>query len=305
LFRRKPTESDLQEIRTQVESLANRLSEFSNKLEGRNVDIQTNIMKEMHTSIDEVRTNLETLSLELNNQVLDLSSRVEKIDQNTSNWVFSINDQIENFRTQYVNVLEELRQAKNIAVEKEEIMTKSYQELVEQLKEKEKLSIEKEKIHKERIDSLQNNIDKRENDLEETRGKLTKLEEDIQKKIRLIDDLEHQKEESKLLDKKYQELEEEFELQKYELERATAQIEAMGEESHKAMGISNAVKIFLGESDSGRVLSQLIALEIATIDEIASMTSIATYTVQQIVNRFRDLSILTFEDGTRRVRIVH
>ena len=305
MFRRKPTESDLQEIRTQVESLANRLSEFSNKLEGRNVDIQTNIMKEMHTSIDEVRTNLETLSLELNNQVLDLSSRVEKIDQNTSNWVFSINDQIENFRTQYVNVLEELRQAKNIAVEKEEIMTKSYQELVEQLKEKEKLSIEKEKIHKERIDSLQNNIDKRENDLEETRGKLTKLEEDIQKKIRLIDDLEHQKEESKLLDKKYQELEEEFELQKYELERATAQIEAMGEESHKAMGISNAVKIFLGESDSGRVLSQLIALEIATIDEIASMTSIATYTVQQIVNRFRDLSILTFEDGTRRVRIVH
>ncbi|WP_455143027.1 hypothetical protein [Candidatus Hodarchaeum mangrovi] len=305
MFRRKPTESDVQEIRSQVESLANRLSEFSKKLEERNVDIQTNIMKELHTSIDEVRTNLESISLELNNQVLDLSSRIEKIDQNTNNWVFSINDQIENFHAQYVNVLEELRQAKNIAVEKEAIMTKSYQELVEQLKEKEKLTIEKEKIHKERMDSLQNNIDKRENELEETRGKLTKLEEDIQKKIRLIDDLESQREESKLLNKKYKELQDEFEIQKYELERAKAQIEAMGEESHKAMGISNAVKIFLGESDSGRILSQLIALEVATIDEIASMTSIATYTVHQIVTRFRDLGILTFENGTRRVRIVH
>ena len=305
MFKKKPTLSDVQEIRTQVESLANRLSEFSKKLEGRNVDIQTNIMKELRSSIDDVRINLENLSLELNNQVLDLSSRVEKLDQNTSNWAFSINEQIENFRTQYVNVLEELRQAKNLAVEKEALMTKSYQELVEQLKEKEKLSIEKEKIHKERIESLQNNIENRENDLEETRGKLSKLEEDIQEKIKLIDELEYQKDESKSLMKKYQKLQEEYEIQKYELERAKTQIEAIGEESQKATVTSNAIKIFLRESDSGRILSQLLALEVATIDELASMTSIATYTVQQIVNRFRDLGILSFEDGTRRVRIVH
>ena len=305
MFKKKPTLSDVQEIRTQVESLANRLSEFSKKLEGRNVDIQTNIMKELRSSIDDVRINLENLSLELNNQVLDLSSRVEKLDQNTSNWAFSINEQIENFRTQYVNVLEELRQAKNLAVEKEALMTKSYQELVEQLKEKEKLSIEKEKIHKERIESLQNNIGNRENDLEETRGKLSKLEEDIQEKIKLIDELEYQKDESKSLMKKYQKLQEEYEIQKYELERAKTQIEAIGEESQKATVTSNAIKIFLRESDSGRILSQLLALEVATIDELASMTSIATYTVQQIVNRFRDLGILSFEDGTRRVRIVH
>ena len=148
-------------IENQIEGSALRQSELSQTLENRSVEIRTQSTKEFKTSLEEVRSSLETLSLELNNQMLDLSTRLEKLDQNSSNWSFAVNEQIEEFQKKYVTVLEELRQGRNIAVEREQILTQKYEELVNQLKEKEKLALEKESLAQQRIGTLQEEIQKK------------------------------------------------------------------------------------------------------------------------------------------------
>ncbi|MHA1214282.1 MAG: hypothetical protein ACTSPG_03235 [Candidatus Hodarchaeales archaeon] len=301
---RKEHDTRIQNLEIQLEGLANRLSEFSKLLEGRDVDIQTQVTKEFRNALDEVRVDLEKISLELNNQILDLSTRVENIDQNASNWAFSINEQVEEFRKKYVGVLEELRQAKNIAVEKEEIMTKRYQELVEQLKEKERLVLEKESLSKERIDSLQTNVEKREHEVEDLRERIKELEEILKEKDKKIEELSQFKENFQSLKQENKNLQESNEMLKYELERAQTKIETMGEETKRSAGWTNAIKKFLSDSDSGRVLKQLMTLDESTVDELASMTGIATYTVQQIVYRLKDMGIISYDEGSRKVRLV-
>ena len=155
-------------IEKQIESTATRLSNLSQSIEEKLVDTRSQVTKEFTNSIDELRESLETLSLELNNQTLDLSGRVEKIDTNSSNWSFAVNEQIEEFRTKYVDVLEKLRQSRAIAVEKEEIMTRKYEELVHQLKTKEELIIERDSLSQDRVKTLQSEQEKKVKELEET-----------------------------------------------------------------------------------------------------------------------------------------
>ena len=109
--KKEPTEVRLDSIEKQVESTASRLSELSQTLEQRLVDARAQSKKEATTALDDLRASLETLSLELNNQTLELSQRVDQLDTNSSNWAFAINEQVEEFRKKYVDVLEELRQS--------------------------------------------------------------------------------------------------------------------------------------------------------------------------------------------------
>jgi chromosome segregation ATPase len=303
--RKKPSEVDIlreelaekiKMIEKQVEANAARGSELASKLEEKAVDLRTQITKDCKATIDEVRTSLETLSLELNNQVLDLSTKVEKNAQNAANWSFAVNEQIEEFRKMYAEVLEDMRKAKDIAIEKEHILTEKYEALVTQLKEKESLALEKESLSNERLKSLQEEVEKREKELEETREKLNKIESEY----RQIAEADAR---AKDLERELKKIKEEYEIQKYELERAQTQIKIMTEENKRSWGTSKALKTYLGESESGRVLSQLMGMDETSIDELASLTGISTYNVNQIVNRFRDIGIVNLEQGTRRVKL--
>ena len=124
-------------------------------MENRSIEIRTQSAKEFKSTLDEVRGSLETLGIELNNQILELSTRIEKLDQDSSS-----------FEEKYVSVLDELRESRNIAVEKEQIMGQKYEELVTKLKEKEQLAIEKENLGQQRIGSLQEEIEKKEKEIE-------------------------------------------------------------------------------------------------------------------------------------------
>ena len=290
-------------IEKQIEGSALRQSELSQTLENRSVEIRTQSAKEFKTSLEEVRSSLETLSLELNNQILDLSTRLEKLDQNSSNWSFAVNEQIEEFREKYVTVLEELRQGRNIAVEREQIMTQKYEDLVNQLKEKEKLALEKESLAQQRIGSLQEEIEKKGKQVEKTSSQLEQLESELKEKNKLIEELQQRKIEGEELKLELKRLKEESEIKSYELDRAKTQIDTMAEDTRQSLGTSKVIKTFLNESESGRILNHLMSLEQVTIDDLATMTGIATYTVQQIVNHFRDMGIITFDEGSRRARL--
>ncbi|UCG01791.1 MAG: hypothetical protein JSW11_19570 [Candidatus Heimdallarchaeota archaeon] len=290
-------------IEKHVEGSALRQSELSQTLENRSVEIRTQSAKEFKTSLEEVRGSLETLGLELNNQVLDLSTRLEQLDQNSSNWSFAVNEQIEEFREKYVNVLEELRQGRNIAVEKEQIMTQKYEELVNQLREKEKLAIEKENLNQQRIGSLQEEVDKKGKEVEKTTFQLEQLESELKEKNALIEELQQMKIEGEELKLELKRLKEENEMKTYELDRAKTQIQTMADDTKQSLGTSKAIKTFLSESESGRILSHLMSLEQVTVDDLATMTGIPTYTVQQIIQHFRDMGIISFDDGSRRARL--
>ncbi|MFX1506518.1 MAG: hypothetical protein ACFFDC_10425 [Promethearchaeota archaeon] len=290
-------------IEKQIEGSALRQSELSQTLENRSIEIRTQSTKEFKTSLEEVRSSLETLSLELNNQILDISTRLEKLDQNSSNWSFAVNEQIEEFREKYVTVLEELRQGRNIAVEKEQIMTQKYEDLVNQLREKEKLAIEKESLNQQRIGSLQEEIEKKGKEVDKTASQLEQLELELKEKNKLIEELQERRIEGEELKLELKRLKEENELKSYELDRAKTQIDTMTEDTKQSLGTSKAIKTFLNESESGRILNHLMNLEQVTVDDLASMTGIATYTVQQIVQHFRDIGIVTFDEGSRRARL--
>ncbi len=288
------TDGRLLDIEKQIESTATRLSNLSQSIEEKLVDVRSQVKKEFTKSIDELRESLESLSLELNNQTLDLSSRVEKIDTNilkidtnSSNWSFAVNEQIEEFRTKYVEVLEKLRQSRAIAVEKEEIMTRKYEELVQQLKIKEELTIEKDTLSHERIKSLQNEHEKKIEELDILKGKISKSEQDTKLKI----------------EERTKQLTEEIEMLKYELDRANAKIQTMSDNTQETLSKNKTIKSFLQETESGKILNNLLSLEQVTVDELAAMTGIATFTVQQIVQHLRDTGLVTFDEGTRKVKL--
>ena len=290
-------------IEKQIEGSALRQSELSQTMENRSIEIRTQSAKEFKTSLEEVRSSLESLSLELNNQILDLSTRLEKLDQNSSNWSFAVNEQIEEFREKYVTVLEELRQGRNIAVEKEQIMTQKYEELVNQLREKEKLALEKESLAQQRIGTLQEEIEKKGAEVAKTSSRLEQLELELKEKNNLITELQQRKIEAEELKLELKRLKEENEMKIYELDRANTQIQTMAEDTKQSLGTSKAIKTFLNESESGRILNHLMSLEQVTVDDLATMTGIATYTVQQIIQHFRDMGIITFDEGSRRARL--
>lgn len=290
-------------IEKQIEGSALRQSELSQTVENRSVEIRAQSSKEFKTTLEEVRGSLETLGLELNNEILELSTRLEQLDQNSSNWSFAVNEQVEEFREKYVTVLEELRQGRNIAVEKEQIMTQKYEELVNQLREKEKLALERENLTQQRIGSLQEEIEKKEKEVEKTGTQLGHLEVKIKDKNNLIEELQQRKIEGDELKLELKRLKEENEMKTYELDRATTKIQTMTEDTKQSLGTSKAIKTFLSESESGRILNHLMSLEQVTVDDLASMTGIATYTVQQIIQHFRDMGIITFDEGSRRARL--
>ena len=71
---RAQSEEKVATIENQIESTASQLSELSKTLENRSVEIRTNVAKEFKHQLDEMITNLETLGLETNNEILDLST---------------------------------------------------------------------------------------------------------------------------------------------------------------------------------------------------------------------------------------
>ncbi len=298
-----PSERRLDSIEEQIESTASRLSDLSQNLEQRLVDARSQSKKEVTNTLDELRTSLETLSLELNNQTLDLSQRVEQLDTNSSNWAFAINEQVEEFTKKYVDVLEELRQTSAIAVEKEKIMTDKYAELVKQLKEKEALAIEKESLTQRHIESLHCENQNKTEEVDKYKAKINELEELLISRDKKIEELTKRKEEAMELEHRVKKLSDETEMQKYELERAHTKIQSMSDDTRDTLSNNKIIKTFLAETESGRVLNHLLSLEQVTVDELSSMTGIATFTVQQIVQHFRDVGMVTFDEGTRRVRL--
>jgi chromosome segregation ATPase len=297
------TNERLSDIEKQIESTATRLSNLSQSIEEKLVDTRSQVKKEFTKSIVELRESFESLSLELNNQTLDLSARVEKIDTNSTNWSFAVNEQIEEFRTKYVDVLEKLRQSRAIAVEKEEIMTRKYEELVHQLKTKEELTIEKDVLSQERIKTLQDEQEKKIEEVDILRGKLSEHEQSLKQRDQKIEELTRRKEEAFELEHQVKQLTDELEMQKYELERANIKIQSMSDNSHETLSKNKAIKAFLHETESGRILNHLLSLEQVTVDELAAMTGIATFTVQQIIQHLRDTGLVSFDEGTRRVML--
>ncbi len=301
--KKETAEQRLDSIEKQIESSASRLSELSQNLEQRLVDARSQSKKEVTSTLDDLRATLEALSLDLNNQTLDLSQRVEKLDTNSSNWAFAINEQVEEFRKKYVDVLEELRQTTAIAVEKEKLMTEKYEELVKQLKEKEALAIEKESLSQRHIESLQSETQNKAEEVEKFKVRINELEEQVSSRDKKIEELLAKKEEAIELEHRVKQLSDETEMRKYELERAETKLHAMSSDTRETLSENKIISQFLGETESGRILKHLISLEQVTVDELSSMTGIATFTVQQIVQRFRDVGMVTFEEGTRRVRL--
>ena len=106
------------------------------------------------------------------------------------------------------------------------------------------------------------------------------------------------------LEKKYKALKEEADIKNYELERIQTQIKTMTDDTRKTFGTNKAIKVFLGESESGRILNQLLNLDQVTIDELSAMTGIATYTVHQVIQHFRDMGIIQYDESTRRARLM-
>lgn len=288
----KEFEERFSAIEGQVEGSAARQSELSQTLENRSIEIRTQSAKEFKSTLDDVRSSLETLGIELNNQILELSTRIEKLDKDSSS-----------FEEKYITVLDELSKSRNIAVEKEQIMGQKYEDLVTKLKEKEQLAIERENLVQQRIESLQEEIDKKEKEVEKLSSQIAELETEKKEQKEIIEELQKRKIEAEELKLTIKQIKEENEIKTYELERVKIQIKTMSEDTRRSVGATKAIKTFLSESESGRVLSHLMSIDQVNIDDLATMTGIATYTVQQIVQHFRDLGVITFDEATRRARL--
>ena len=118
-----------------------------------------------------------------------------------------------------------------------------------------------------------------------------------------VEELMNRKEEAMELEHRVKQLSDETEMQKYELERAQTKIQAMSDDTRHTLVSNKVIKSFLAETESGRVLNHLLSLEQVTIDELSSMTGIATFTVQQIIQHFRDVGIVSYDEGTRRAKL--
>ncbi|MEE9410129.1 MAG: hypothetical protein V3V41_04315 [Candidatus Heimdallarchaeota archaeon] len=298
-WKKSKTETRLEAIEQQIESTASRVSELSKNIEERLVDTRSQSKKEFTSSSDDLRSSLETLSLELNNQMLELSQRVEQLGTNSS----AVNEQVEEFRKNYADVLEDLRQSTAIALEKEQIMARKYEELVDQLKEKEKLGIEKESLSQQHISTLQTEQEKKIAEVDKLTQKVNELENIIKNRDEKVETLTRRKEEAIELEHRVIQLTVEVEMQKYELERSTTKVQTMKDDTQQTLSSNKIIKSFLSESESGRILNHLLGLEQVSIDELATMTGIATFTVQQVVTHFKDIGLVTFDEGTRRVRL--
>ncbi len=301
--KKNPIERRFESIEKQITSTASRLSDLAQNLEQRIVDARAQSKKEVTSTLDDLRTSLESMSLELNNQTLDLSQRVENLDTNSSNWSYAINEQVEEFRKKYVDVLEQLRQTTAIAVEKEKIMTERYEELVKQLKQKEALAIEKESLSQRHIESLQTENQTKLEEVDKFKARVSELEEVLASRDKKIEELMVRKEEAMELEHRVKQLTDETEMKEYELERAQTKIQTMSDGTRQTFSNNKIIKTFLAENESGRVLTHLLSLEQVTVDELSSMTGIATFTVQQIIQHFRDVGMVSFDEGTRRVRL--
>ncbi|MHA2305429.1 MAG: ATP-binding cassette domain-containing protein, partial [Candidatus Hodarchaeales archaeon] len=275
-------------IETQLESTASRLSELSKILENRSVDIRTGVTKDFKHQLDELRNNLEVLGLETNNKILDLSTKFKKLNINSSNWSFAVNEQMEAFRTQYVNTLEEFRQSRALTGETEKIMSQKYTELVEQLKEKERLAVEKENLNQIRISSLQDELERKERDLVSYKSRLAELDAEIKKKTPDADI----KAKANFLEINYNKLKEQLDIKEHEVEQLQTQLTTMTEDTRKIVSATKAIKTFLDESESGRILNQLLNLQQVSLDELSARTGISTYSVLQVIQHFRDLGII-------------
>ncbi len=291
-------------IEDQLESTASRLSELSHILENRSVDIRTGVTKDFKHQLDELSKNLDVLGLETNNKLLDLSSKFKQLNINSSNWSFAVNEQMETFRTQYVKTLEEFRQSRAISVEKEEIMSPKYSELVEQLKEKERLAVERENLNKIKISSLQDEIARKERDLNRYKTHLGELEAEIKKKIQYADQSATNKSKAEALETNYKNLKEHYDIKDYEVEQLQTQLATMTEDKKKIIGATKAIKTFLDESESGRILNQLLNLHQVTLDDLSTRTGIATYSVLQVIQHFRDLGIIQYDETTRSAKLL-
>ncbi|MHA1941692.1 MAG: hypothetical protein ACW97P_08200, partial [Candidatus Hodarchaeales archaeon] len=113
MFWRKNDQSEkrLKAIEKQIESTASRLSDLSQSIEERLVDTRAVGKKEAKSSLSELRESLEKINLEMNNSILDLSQRLDTVDTNSSNWSFAVNEQLEEFRSKYVSILDELKKS--------------------------------------------------------------------------------------------------------------------------------------------------------------------------------------------------
>lgn len=292
-------------IENQLESTASRLSELSQILENRSVDIRTDVTKGFTNQLEQMRIDLDTLKSETDNKFVDSSTRIEKLDINSSNWSFAINEQIESFRTQYVNVLEDLRQSSAIAIEKEKIMSQKYNELVRQLKEKERFALEKEKLTQERLKSLQDEVERKKKESETYKTHVIQLEDELKEKTLKIDESFKIQDKANILDSNYLKLKEETDVKSYEIEGLKTQLKTMTDNTKKIFGTNKAIKTFLTDSESGQILNQLLDVDQMTIDELSARTGIATYNVVQIIQHFRDLGIIQYDESTRKVKLLN
>lgn len=281
-----------------------RLSELSQTLESRSVEILTSVAKEFKRQLNELSTKLEVLGLETNNKIIDLSTRLNKLNINASNWSFAINEQMEAFRIQYVKVLEELRQSSSVSSEKEKIITQKYSQLVEELKERERLVTEKENLNQIRLSSLQNEMERKEKALKMYKTRLDELETEISGKTQEFEESAEIKAKTQALVVNYKKLKEAYENKNDEVKRLQSQLTSLTEDSRKIISTTKAIKAFLDESESGRILNQLLDLGQATLDELANRTGIATYTVLQVIQHFRELGIIQYIESTRKVKLV-
>jgi putative ABC transport system ATP-binding protein len=291
-------------IEKQLESIAFRLSELTQILESRSVETRTGVTKEFKHQLDEIRAKLEVLELETNNKILDLSERFKKLNINSSNWSFAVNEQLETFRSQYVNVLEKIRQSSAIAVEKEKIMSQKYLELVEQLKEKERISLEKENLNRIRLSSLQDEIERKEKDLGRYKKRLEELEAEIRDKSPQFEESAKIKMKTEALMSNYRKLKEAYEIKSNQVTQLQSQLTTITDDTKEIIGKSKAIKAFLDDSESGRILNQLLTLDQVSLDDLATKTGIATYTVLQVIHHLRDLGVVQYNESTRQVRLV-
>jgi ribosomal protein S25 len=130
------------------------------------------------------------------------------------------------------------------------------------------------------------------------------LEAEIKAKIHLFDESAKIRAKSETLENNYKRLREAFDMKSNEVVRLQAQLKIMTEDTRKIVGTTKAIKTFLDESESGRILNQLLNLEQVTIDELSTRTGIASYSVIQVIQHFRDIGIIQYDESTRRARIL-
>ncbi|UCE15128.1 MAG: ATP-binding cassette domain-containing protein [Candidatus Heimdallarchaeota archaeon] len=284
-----------------------RIAAIENKLtimENRSVELITSVAKDLKQQLNDFRGEMEVLKLETSNKIVELSARFKKLNINASNWSFAINEQMEAFRTQYVNALEKIRQATAIAVEKEKTTSKKYTELVEKLREKERVAVEKDDLNQVRLSSLQNEIERKEKDLEMYKTRLEELEAEIETKKPHSDESAQIKAKTEALVSNYRKIREAYDVKNAEVVRLQTQLATRTEDTRKITRTTKAIKAFLDESESGRILNQLLNLEQVTLDDLSARTGIATFTVYKVIQHFRDIGIVQYDESTRMVKLV-